>query len=303
MGSNGRTSCLFILLSGATTLLWAISSFGAEPSGGKTSAASAVAARSKSTQVAQPSAKPVAARAAKNSLPKPASDANSTGQPADEPDSNSFLDDHLKSRLWQSRILLPDSNEDAKARSDLQELIQRLNAVTAEQPVNRPVPTKPVAEKTSVGPKNTEPEQPVGADQQGLLNSQTPSGGDAALSPTLMEKLNRLVQDPNQVRNPLEMADLLFLNNRTTEAAIFYAKALALTTPNDPATSDDRAWILFQWATCVRQTDTTKARDLYSKLVVEFPNSPWTELAKANGRLVMWYQHARPEQIIAPPNP
>ena len=109
------------------------------------------------------------------------------------------------------------------------------------------------------------------------------------------------MKDPNEVHDPLEMAELLFLSGRQTEATVFYEKALALTQPNDPATESDRAWILFQLGNCLRQTDMARARDMYMRLVSEYPGSPWTELAKAHGRLITWYQNARPEQLMAPP--
>ena len=75
-------------------------------------------------------------------------------------------------------------------------------------------------------------------------------------------------------------------------------KALARTLPNDSSMENDRAWILFQLGNCLRQTDMTKARDMYMKLISQYPSSPWTELAKVHGRLISWYQSAKPEQLM-----
>jgi hypothetical protein len=116
------------------------------------------------------------------------------------------------------------------------------------------------------------------------------------MAPSALKQLERLMLDPNQVSDPLEMAELLFLGGRTAEAAVFYEKALASLASSDPMHSEDRAWILFQLGNCLRETDMARARDTYMKLVSQYPSSPWTELAKAHGRLITWYQSAKPEQ-------
>jgi uncharacterized protein with HEPN domain len=46
-----------------------------------------------------------------------------------------------------------------------------------------------------------------------------------------------------------------------------------------------------------------RAKDMYMKLVSEYPASPWTELAKAHGRLITWYQTAKPQQFMPEPSP
>jgi TolA-binding protein len=287
----------------AAVLFSSLFAFGAAPNASRPSAPSTAATRAKSGKTSQPSVKPVAGPNSVASLPKPAADPNSVVQSTDEPDSNSVLDDRLRSRLWKSRILPPDPNEDAEVKTAVQDLIQRLKTITTGQPIDKSAPSKPVIGKGPDTAKNAAPAQRTAVEQPGLPTGQIPSEPSTTLPPAAMEKLSHLMQDPNQVRDPLEMAELLFLNNRLAEAAVFYDKALALTTPNDPATSQDRAWILFQLGTSLRQTDLNKARDVYLKLIAEFPNSPWTELAKANGRLISWYQSTKPEQLIASPKP
>jgi hypothetical protein len=215
-----------------------------------------------------------------------------------------MVTDGWKSRLWQSRILPPDPNEDAGKKAALQDLIRRLKTTGTERPVNEPAQVKPlVVEPSRAASESTDAAVAVKApaEQPHLPVARVEAEPNAALSPAALDRLNRLMKDPNLVQDPLELAELLFLNSRLPEAAVFYEKALMLTIPNDPATSDDRAWILFQWATSLRQTDTTKARDTYLKLISEFPNSPWTELAKANGRLINWYESTKPQQLISSP--
>ena len=70
----------------------------------------------------------------------------------------------------------------------------------------------------------------------------------------------------------------------------------------DAASGADRAWILFQLGNCLRETDIAKAQDAYMKLIAEYPDSPWTEMAQASGRLLTWYQSTRPDQLMARPS-
>ncbi len=288
------------LLCGVAALLWTTPARAAEPNATRASSTRPAVAPAKPGKVTSPAPKLKATPAAPDS---PASAPEAVTPPAEPSDGNSILTDRLRSQLWRSRILPPDPNEDALTRAALQDLIQRLKTVGTEQPPEkRPLPKPILVEAPAVTPKNTDA-APAPAEQPGPLAAPEPAGPNEVLSPAALQRLNDLVKDPNQVPDPLEMAELLFLNNRPIEAAVFYEKALALTRPNDPATSDDRAWILFQLATSLRQTSTSRAKDIYLKLISEFPNGPWTELAKANGRLLSWYESTKPQQLIAAPTP
>jgi tetratricopeptide (TPR) repeat protein len=216
-----------------------------------------------------------------------------------ELNSRSILGDSLRLKLWQSRILPPDPNEDAETRSALADLIRRVEAATLERPESKPVaPAAATVEPRAATSVSVAPPQTIAAERP-TTAPQSPIEQNTALDAETLKRLSHLVEDPNQVSNPLEIAELLFLSGRPAEAAVFYERALALTVPNDPATSDDRAWILFQLGTSLRETDISRARDTYMKLITEFPNSPWTELAKANGRLLSWYQSTKPQQLIS----
>ncbi len=210
----------------------------------------------------------------------------------------------LTRRLWENRILAPNPNEDAETRAALDDLISRIRAVRFDDdatpafsaPTEPAAPAKPVP---VVGPAQT---LRSNADQPAPTTN-IPTEPAATLTEAMLKKLGNLLHDPNQVGDPLEMAELLFLSGRQTEAAVFYEKALARTVPNDSSMENDRAWILFQLGNCLRQTDMARAKDMYMKLVSEYPASPWTELAKAHGRLITWYQTAKPQQFMPEPSP
>jgi tetratricopeptide (TPR) repeat protein len=148
--------------------------------------------------------------------------------------------------------------------------------------------------------------EPPAAIKEGVQSAQTETVAHPTpeTAPTLSAKAQKALADlqrnPSRVRDPLETAELLFLSGRPTDATPFYEEALRRASPGAAASSSDRAWILFQLGNCLRETDAAKAQDAYAKLIAEYPDSPWTEMARAGSRLLTWYQSTRPDQLIAP---
>jgi len=222
-----------------------------------------------------------------------------TAAPRGADNADADISDVLARRLWQNRISAPDPDEDADTRLALQNLINRVGSIRFSggdgEPRSSTPTTAPTAQTTrpattpviDTTPQPTRPLPTVTAPV-----TQSPP----ALAPATLERLESLLQDPNQVDNPLDMAELLFLSGRPAKAAIFYERALARLTSGEPSQDEDRAWILFQLGNCLRETDMAKAKASYMKLISQYPGSPWTELAKAHGRLITWYQGANPQQ-------
>ncbi len=207
----------------------------------------------------------------------------------------------LPQELWSSRISAPDSSDDVETSLALKRLIHQVHRMT----FNDKSSTQPSAPTVEPVPK-TQPAVPPAA-----IVEETPvTPREAAANPTpetastLSEKARKALADlqrnPSRVRDPLETAELLFLSGRPGDAAPFYEEALRRTSPNATASADDRAWILFQLGNCLRETDAAKAQNSYAKLISEYPDSPWTEMARAGGRLLTWYQNVRPDQLVTP---
>jgi Tfp pilus assembly protein PilF len=114
-----------------------------------------------------------------------------------------------------------------------------------------------------------------------------------------MQTIQSLSQHPEQARNPLEMAELLFACDKRKEAAVFYKHVLGVIDPNTSQGAEDRAWVLFQIGNCLRSDDQAAARDYYMKLIAEYPKCPWIEIAKTWGRLISWYQKTDPKKLIS----
>jgi TolA-binding protein len=215
------------------------------------------------------------------------------GASAGDPNRNNAL----ARNLWSSRITAPELTEDAQASQALKQLIRQVHSAAANEkspvqltaPKAEPKPAQPERAESTVTAADTAepPAQPEPA----------AATASAALPPKTQKTLENLRQNPTRVRDPLETAELLFLSGRPTDAVPFYEEALRHTRAGDPASGSDRAWILFQLGNCLRETDIAKAQDAYVKLIAEYPNSPWTEMARAGGRFLTWYQSTRPDQL------
>jgi tetratricopeptide (TPR) repeat protein len=228
--------------------------------------------------------------------------------------------------LWSSRIpgsqtrlvafgvpSMPGGDSDAEASLALKRLILQVHSLTRSEK-SVPQPPEPMRDPkrdtsrlgTLTKPAMTvQPPAPTPVDTNSVKVAPAPAvvpatpDGTSGLSPKAQKTLDDLRQNPSRVQDPLEAAELLFLSGRATDAVPFYEEALRRTRAGDAACVGDRAWILFQLGNCLRETDITKAQDAYTKLIAEYPDSPWTEMARASGRYLTWYQSTRPDQLRA----
>jgi hypothetical protein len=211
--------------------------------------------------------------------------------------------DVLARRLWESRVHVPDPNEDAETQATLDHLIRQIRSMRFETPRPRPVFSVPMdippVQEPNESPAMSEP--PAAKDAATPIEPMPETPG--TLAADTLARVRAAIEDPNIVDKPLELAELLFLSGHTKEAAILYQKALDLLDRQDVTPADDRAWILFQIGNCLRETDVVRARDAYLKVVADYPDCPWVDLAKAHGRLISWYQKAKPRQLIAAEHP
>jgi tetratricopeptide (TPR) repeat protein len=198
----------------------------------------------------------------------------------------------LSQELWSSRIAAPETGQDAEASLALRRLIRQVRSVrfgdTDAGPTFTPAELPPAFQRSETRVAQAHAARPTPP----TASATAPVASEPAtsLSAQARKTLDMLRQNPLQVREPLEMAELLFLSGRPTEAAPFYARALDQIGRINPSYDADRAWVLFQLGNCLRETDAAKAQETYTKLVAEYPDSPWAELAKAHGRLLTWYQ-------------
>lgn len=209
----------------------------------------------------------------------------------------------LAQELWSSRVSVPAAGDDTETSLALQHLIRQVRTLAGDNKGATEPSVSAAPQWTAEPPAPvavaTETAKPVPAEAV----TATPPETTSMLSPKTQKTLEDLRKDPNRVRDPLETAELLFLSGRPTDAVPFYEEALRRTRAGDIASAGDRAWVLFQLGNCFRETDIAKAQDAYMKLIAEYPDSPWTEMARAGGRFLTWYQSARPDQLTATRKP
>lgn len=209
---------------------------------------------------------------------------------------------HLTQKLWSSRITAPDPNEDAETRLALKRLIRQVRSVRFGSEAVSSLPAPALVAQVTPAPPQTEPNgAPPAEPPEAMPSVSRPAeAGPATATQGMLESL---LQNTSRLDDPLEIAELLFLSGRPVEAAPFYAQALERLPPGEAAAAADRAWTLFQLATCLRAANAGEAQATYTKLISEYPDSPWTELARAQSQLLGWYQKDRPQQLAASRQP
>jgi tetratricopeptide (TPR) repeat protein len=118
-----------------------------------------------------------------------------------------------------------------------------------------------------------------------------------------------LMDNPQNIIDPLPIAEALFHHGNIKDAAKFYQLALKHMDMDDETVKTDhpnRPWTLFQAANCIRPDDPLEAYKVYEQLIAEYPNSNWTAAARARQKVITWYQQNKPanvlEKYISEPN-
>ncbi|KPJ66613.1 MAG: hypothetical protein AMJ43_07500 [Coxiella sp. DG_40] len=209
--------------------------------------------------------------------------------------------------LWQARITIPQGQKDKKSKSELQRIIEQIRTVEFAPTNQAPEPIIVVEPAVS-----TETEVPTVESNKNLSDTEVleepkRKESDSKLSPPLpyqpvtkqtLQMLENLSQHPNQVNNPFELAEVLFLSGHLKEASVFYQEAFKRSTMDNADSVQNRAWMLFQIGNCLRDHDPPMAIKMYRQLITEYPDSPWTDLAKAQDKLIDWYQNDKPRMLI-----
>jgi hypothetical protein len=258
---------------------------------------------------------------------EPPQDANTpevTENTATSPDTdaNKLLPDNLfiaagpgsytARRLWQARITIPKDEKSSSNRNVLQRLIEQIHGVefqskspavkpfievepaAADEPNEAPsAPTVADAPEIPAEEVSAEPQEKESkSKQQAPLLYEPPSA-------RTLQMVDKVSQQPAQLANPFELAEVMFLSGHLKQAAVFYQQALERTDCNEAGSAGNRAWILFQTANCLRENEPQAAMKMYRQLLMEYPESPWTELAKSRAKLIEWDQKDKPRKLVA----
>jgi TolA-binding protein len=218
-----------------------------------------------------------------------------TFQDANEHYTNYTSHTDFRDELWRARIGAPKNDKDEKARDELKQLIERIRSVEFRPQQE----TRDAA--LSEGGSTTEPNGASALSEKPNVPPAAPRESELpykVVSSETLRIVKELCRQPSRIENPFELAEVLFLSGNLTEAAALYQEALNRQGADDGFSAQRRAWILFQAANCLRHDDMPAAKELYRQLIVEHPDSPWTDLAKAEDKLIDWYLSEKPWTLV-----
>lgn len=216
----------------------------------------------------------------------------------------------------------PEDAEDEAQR--LRELIRSVNAMSQRIPGSKPYqPQKQVKVRpqpwvieplanpkaTEDRPADTTPDDTSSTSQAETIdntdetqptmqNSESGQATDKASNTISQKVLTDLRNNiPESVVPPIRIADTLYKAGRLEEAMAFYESCL-----EDTEDDDDRAWILYQMASCCRATIPSRSQELLVRLMAEYPDSQWAPIADVQSRLLQDLLRYDPARMIAQAN-
>ena len=200
----------------------------------------------------------------------------------------------IRSQLWLTDIT-PLKEED-EGENELKLLIEKIS--TVELTPQDYVSEEPeISEQITLNEPNEEETEAV------EINEEQPQEIDSDIkyeniTDFTLKRIMELTKHPEKVNNPFELGETLFLSDNLQTAAVFYKEALKRQDPNNISSAQNRAWLLFQVGNCLRDYDRNAAKEYYGKLITEYPNLPWAELAKIQSDLIDWYNQINPQKLI-----
>lgn len=215
-------------------------------------------------------------------------------------------------QLWQERITLAKDEKHQQSKDELRRIIQKIRSVEFE-PQRETLEPAAVTELVSVaepnetlpGIKSTDKSQKKEVESENqrqfteLSNAQNVEALPyQTVTDQTLQLLENMSQHPEKLEKPFELAEVLFLSGHLNQALVCYREALNRNKSDDAQSAQERAWILFQVANCLRNVDPPMAINTYRQLIAEYPDSPWTDLAKAQDELVEWFHKDKPVALI-----
>ena len=216
--------------------------------------------------------------------PTPVVDPN---QPAPSPSPS--LKDSLRREVFHQQVaaLAVDPNQSAtKSAEELAAWLERLNALALPPSKQAPAAARSASR---IAPTSAAP-----VASESMVSTPLPVAEPNAPA---VDPLVTMAQDaPERVAYPLKAADALFSAGRLDAALLFYRVALGRTKAD--VADKDRPWILLQMANCLRHRDGDKAQTLYQQLRTEYPDHPFTEIARAQQQVLALAQQEKPWAIL-----
>jgi tetratricopeptide (TPR) repeat protein len=208
--------------------------------------------------------------------------------------------------MWRSWISAPGVKNDIKNQTELEQLINQVLSIELEpqKPPVKPVP--PAKPLSPIPPAEPAPliepnEKPIATEppEEPKYTKAEPNLPSQPVATQTLQLVKQLVQHPDRVEYPFELAEVLSSNGNTLEAAAFYKEALKRKSTDEAWLASNKAWTLLQIANCLRYSDIAVAKQMYQQVVVECPDSLWTDLARTQYEIINWYETENPSALVS----
>ncbi|MBN2588246.1 MAG: hypothetical protein JXA96_00155 [Sedimentisphaerales bacterium] len=205
------------------------------------------------------------------------------------------INSEIKKTLWQINVTPAIKEKDQIQKKELQFLIEQINSFELS------LPDIDYNSESAYEAVSNEPEETVPQEENTESNMKNETSNNKiyeSITEQTIQKLKKMAENPEEVENPYEIGNTLYLSNNIGEAAAFYQEALKRKKPEDMSASDDRAWLLFQAGNSLRTIDMLSAADMYGKLITEYPDSPWAGYARVQRNVITWYISDKPDELL-----
>ena len=200
-------------------------------------------------------------------------------------------------QLWRAGTSAYQDREDNKSKIELKQLIEQIRSVEFKPKKQAPEPVIIIKPLETTDEANETPFVVDVIDETEKIITEPKSPYEPVTNQTL-QILVGIAQDPNQLENPFELGEVLYVSGHLREAAVFYQEALNRIDADKTGAAQNRPWILFQLANSLREHDLPAAKKIYVQLITEYHESPWVELAKTRGKIIDWFLKDKPQTLI-----
>jgi hypothetical protein len=205
--------------------------------------------------------------------------------------------------LWSSRIAAPQTSEDVDASLALKRLIRQVRSVRSTARTR--VPRSPPPRAAACGPGQTWRRNPP--------ESRTPEPSSSSVGPGHPQPAS---SRPRKAQKTLEAPARISPTRCAIRSKWPNCCSSAVRPPRPPPSMPRRSTasphsirattrigpgFSSSSATASARPTPPRAQEAYTRLISEYPDSPWTELARAHGRLLAWYRKSPTDQLATLP--
>lgn len=200
-------------------------------------------------------------------------------------------------KLWETTIAVADENDESN-KANLLQMIEKIKSLKfAKSQSNQSV--EPIA----ASEEKEQPPEPKITEKIVILLEPEKIQAAPVIKKTInsSEKLTddtlaKIENNPNGIKNPYELAEILYRGGHLRQAAVCYKQTLKTGLfENQPET---KSWVLFQLGNCFKESQPDEAIKIYARLLTEHPDSTWAKAAKHYNELLNLQLQEKPYEMI-----